>query len=100
MASVQDCCGCPQPGRQGSQGGHVRGSSASAQGLLELTQLDIYEMARSKSDAARLLDELYALHSREVGWPLRLPLLAAHTLGMRPSRLTRGMLRADRAVPL
>ncbi|CAK0783737.1 hypothetical protein CVIRNUC_006936 [Coccomyxa viridis] len=35
------------------------------QGLLELTQLDIYEMARSKSDAARLLDELYALHSRE-----------------------------------
>ena len=53
---------------------------APAQGLLELTQLDIYEMARSKSDAARLLDELYALHSREVSWPGCCHWLAVHIL--------------------
>ena len=36
------------------------------QGLLGLKQLDIYEMANSGSDAAHLLSELNALHSREV----------------------------------
>ncbi len=36
------------------------------QGLLGLTQLDIYEMAHSNNDAAQLLSELNALHSREV----------------------------------
>ena len=36
------------------------------QGLLGLKQLDIYEIAHSKSDAARLLSEIDALHSREV----------------------------------
>ena len=36
------------------------------QGLLGLTQLDIHEMAHSNNDAAQLLSQLNALHSREV----------------------------------
>ncbi len=40
------------------------------QGLLGLTQLDIYEMAHSNNDAAQLLSELNTLHSREVAAPL------------------------------
>ena len=54
-------------------------------------------MARSKSDAARLLDELYALHSREVGWPLRFQLLAAHILRVSSFRDTCGVLKAHQA---
>lgn len=99
-SSKRSCRNFLQPKRQGSQRGHVRQLSASAQGLLELTQLDIYEMARSKSDAARLLDELYALHSREVGWPLRFQLLAAHILRMSSFRDTCCVLKAHQAGPL
>lgn len=50
----------------------MTGFSGHCQGLLGLTQLDIHEMAHSSSDAAQLLQELNALHSREVAaslWP-------------------------------